>query len=228
MTQPRIFLVEDDRRLGELLGELLQMHGFLADCARRGDTAVERILAESPDLVLLDIRLPGLNGIEVCKRVRKQGYNGPILMLTSLDEEADEVLGLDVGADDYMTKPANTPRLMARIRALLRRSPADGRGEIRNGELRLDLGRRVVTLEGELLSLTSSEFDILLLLARHTGEPVDREELIQRLRGYGYDGLDRSIDLRISRLRKRLGDDPRDPTWIRTIHGVGYMLIKRP
>lgn len=228
MSEPTILLVEDDPRLGRLLIELLELHGHTADCVRRGDEAVERILATVPELVILDIRLPGLDGIEVCRQVRRRGFVGSILMLTALDEEADEVLGLDVGADDYLTKSASTPRLLARIRALLRRRPEVDHEPVRTGGLVVLPERRTAELNGEPLKLTSSEFDLLLLLARRLGRPVEREELVQQLRGYGYDGLDRSIDLRISRLRKRLGDDPRNPTWIKTVHGVGYVLVQKP
>ncbi len=223
----RILIVEDDERLALLLSELLEQSGYQVSVESRGDLAAERILGEEPDLVLLDIALPGRDGVTVCRDIRAR-YGGWILMLTARREEIDEVIGLEAGADDYVAKPVAPRRLLARVRALLRRSraPTDG-APVSSGPLTVDPARRVVELHGEPVPLTTAEFDLLWLLARRVGQVVSREEIFQELRGFDYDGLDRSVDIRISRLRRCLGDDSKDPSWIKTVRGSGYQLVKR-
>ena len=229
--RPKILVVEDDVRLGNLVVELLGLQGMEAELEPRGDVALERILAERPDLVVLDIGLDGLDGVSVCRAVRARGYQRPVLMVTARGEEHDEILGLEVGADDYLTKPVSPPRLLARVRALLRRSSpvAAGRAQpFRVGELVVDPRRRAAELAGAPLPLSTAEFDLLHLLMRHAGEVVSRDDILRELRGLEHDGLDRSPDLRISRLRRALGDDPKSPTWIKTVHGAGYLLAEQP
>jgi len=229
MANARTLLVEDDRRLGALLTDLLSLHGITVDHVTRGDVALQRIIEEKPDLVILDIGLPGIDGIEVCKRARAGGYAGKILMLTARSEEADEVAGLDVGADDYVTKSVSTPRLLARIRVLLRRESGQQDEEsIQNGSLVILPTSRSVALDGRAVELTTAEYDLLRILAREVGRVVTRDRLVRTLQGYPYDGVERSVDLLISRLRRQLGDDVRHPRWIKTVRGVGYMLAKQP
>jgi len=225
---PRILLVEDDERLGSLLGEYLAEQGFRVTLELRGDAGAERVGLERPDLLILDVMLPGLDGFEVCRRVRPV-YAGPILFLTARTEDVDHVVGLELGADDYVVKPVEPRVLLARVRALMRRThpgpgPPPAEGELAVGALRVDRARREARLAGRLLPLSTAEFDLLWTLAARAGEVLDREALLGALRGIGYDGLDRSIDMRVSKLRQKLGDDPDRPQWIRTVRGVGYLF----
>ncbi len=229
----RILLIEDDERLAKLTAEYLRKNDFEVAIEGRGDTAEARILKEDPELVILDIMLPGKDGFEVCRAVRSQ-YKGVILMLTARDEDLDQILGLELGADDYITKPVPPRLLLARIKALLRRSPASGEGvvtpgeadELEFGNFRISQATRNACLGDEIIDLTTAEFDLLWLLARHAGNILSRDDLLQELRGIGFDGLDRSIDARISRLRRKLGDDPENPTRIKTVRGKGYLFSK--
>jgi len=207
------------------VAEFLQRHGFEVAVEFRGDRAVDRIVQENPDLVILDIMLPGMDGFDICKRVRPQ-FRHPILILTARGDEADELVGLELGADDYMAKPVRPQLLLARIKTLLRRSQrysSDTR-QITLGSLAIDAGTRAVQLDGQPVELTSMEFDLLWLLANRSGEVVTRDQISHALQGREWDGLGRSIDLCISRLRRKLGDDGKKPEWIRSIRGTGYML----
>jgi two-component system response regulator RstA len=226
---PTLLLVEDDARTAELVATFLTREGFDVEGVRDGGQAVDRALASRPDLVVLDWMLPGEDGLTICRRLRAEGYAGPVLMLTARTDEIDQIIGLEVGADDYLPKPVRPRLLLARIRALLRRTGGaeahDDRLEL--GWLVVDRGRREVTVAGLPVDFTTAEFDLLWLLASRAGEPVTRDQLFEELRGIAYDGLDRSMDMRVSQLRKRLVDaDPegRDP--IRTVRGVGYQLVR--
>ena len=233
----RILLVEDDERLAELTAEYLTKNDLVVSIEPRGDVAETRILAEQPDLVILDVMLPGKDGFEVCRAVRTQ-YRGVILMLTARDEDFDQILGLEMGADDYIAKPVPPRLLLARIKALLRRSPATTNSavgdnpeqsepsELAFGRFRISQTTRSTSLGSDAIDLTTAEFDLLWLLARHAGSILSRDDLLQELRGIGFDGLDRSIDARISRLRRKLGDDPENPTRIKTVRGKGYLFSK--
>lgn len=226
----RILLVEDDERLAELTAEYLTKNDLEVSIEIRGDTAETRILAEQPDLVILDVMLPGKDGFEVCRAVRSQ-YRGVILMLTARDEDFDQILGLELGADDYIAKPVQPRVLLARIKALLRRMPVVGETNAETdslvfGEFRISQATRTAALAGQSIDLTTAEFDLLWLLATHAGNVLSRDDLLQELRGIGFDGLDRSIDARISRLRKKLNDDPENPTRIKTVRGKGYLFSK--
>ncbi len=228
----RILLVEDDQRLAELTAEYLSRNELTVSIEPRGDTAEARILAEQPDLVILDVMLPGKDGFEVCRAVRQQ-YRGVILMLTARDEDFDQILGLELGADDYIAKPVQPRVLLARIKALLRRLPtasdtadsSDKESQV-FGQFRISQATRTATLNSHVIDLTTAEFDLLWLLATHAGSVLSRDDLLQELRGIGFDGLDRSIDARISRLRKKLNDDPENPTRIKTVRGKGYLFSK--
>lgn len=232
----RILLVEDDERLAELTAEYLRKNGFEVVVEARGDTAEKRILGERPDLVVLDVMLPGKDGFEVCRAVRPH-YPGVILMLTARDEDFDQIFGLELGADDYIAKPVQPRLLLARIKALLRRAPVvasntaeggDGSepAELAFGKFHISQATRSTHLGDEVIDLTTAEFDLLWLLARHAGNILSRDDLLQELRGIGFDGLDRSIDARISRLRRKLGDDPENPTRIKTVRGKGYLFSR--
>jgi two-component system, OmpR family, response regulator len=226
----RILLVEDDARLAELTAEYLARNDLTVNIEARGDTAEARILAEQPDLVILDVMLPGKDGFEVCRAVRPQ-YRGVILMLTARDEDFDQILGLEMGADDYIAKPVQPRVLLARIKALLRRlsSPGEPAVDVESmvfGQFRISQATRTAMLGGNSIDLTTAEFDLLWLLATHAGNVLSRDDLLQELRGIGFDGLDRSIDARISRLRKKLNDDPENPTRIKTVRGKGYLFSK--
>ena len=226
----RILLVEDDERLAELTAEYLTKNDMQVTIEPRGDTAEARILAEQPDLVMLDVMLPGKDGFEVCRAVRPN-YRGVILMLTARDEDFDQILGLEMGADDYIAKPVQPRVLLARIKALLRRlptndGPASESEKMVFGQFNISQSTRTAVLSGENIDLTTAEFDLLWLLATHAGNVLSRDDLLQELRGIGFDGLDRSIDARISRLRKKLNDDPENPTRIKTVRGKGYLFSK--
>lgn len=235
-TNVKILVVEDDVKLAGLVQEFLGANGFSVTHEPRGDRAPARIISEQPDLVVLDLMLPGLDGLSICKEVRPR-YSGGILMLTARGEEVDEVVGLEVGADDYMAKPVKPRLLLARINTLLRRVPpgeaAPDAGELRDdpgqrialGQLIVDAGRRTVTVGDQPADLTTAEFDLLWLLAQNAGQILSRERIYAELRGIAYDGLDRSIDLRIARLRKKLGDDGKQPRLIKSIRGTGYLLV---
>ena len=227
-----ILLVEDDIRLSALVVEYLERNGLKVETEFRGDTAVQRILELKPDLVVLDLMLPGLDGFEVCKQVRI-GYDGPILMLTARDEDIDQVVGLEIGADDYVVKPAPPRLLLARIRALLRRTALTDEAaqvsvevqELSFGLLKIMRNSRTVSRDEKVIEFTTTEFDLLWLLAINAGNILSRDQISETLTGLEYDGLDRSIDIRISRLRKLLLDDPTKPKGIKTVRGQGYLFV---
>ena len=231
-----IYLLEDDDSIRKLVLYGLDSQGFQAKGFALPSEFWRAMDTELPELVLLDIMLPGMDGFEVCRAIRSQ-YKGVILMLTARDEDLDQILGLELGADDYISKPVQPRLLLARIKALLRRTPApsetaDAPGESNEaaelsfGNFRISQATRSTHLGDETIDLTTAEFDLLWLLALHAGSILSRDDLLQQLRGIGFDGLDRSIDARISRLRRKLGDDPENPTRIKTVRGKGYLFSK--
>ncbi len=226
---PRILIVEDDERLAMLTQDYLRNNGLDVAIETDGTRAIRRIIAEQPDLVVLDVMLPGSDGLTVCREVRAQ-YQQPILMLTARTDDMDQVLGLEMGADDYVAKPVQPRVLLARIRALLRRSdtaPVESSPQrLEFGDLVIDNGGRSVTLNDELVDFTSAEYDLLWLLASNAGRILSREDIFERLRGIEYDGQDRSIDVRISRIRPKIGDDPENPKRIKTVRSKGYLFVK--
>jgi two-component system, OmpR family, response regulator RstA len=229
-----LLLVEDDEKLARLVHTFLSQHGFSLTTETQGDRAVERILTERPQGVILDLMLPGLDGFEVCRRIRPR-YHGPLLMLTARSAEIDEIIGIELGADDYLMKPVRPMVLLTRLKALLRRTapclpeaPApEARSEERIvlGSLVIDGANRYVQHQGKTVELTTAEFDLLRYLASHCGQVVPREQLFTEIRGVPFNGADRSMDLRIVRLRKKLGDDGKSPHLIKSIHGVGYLMV---
>lgn len=225
MVLARILLVEDDLRLAALTARFLERVGFAVDQETDGLRASVRIPKEQPDAVVLDLGLPGIDGLEVCRRVRKN-YSGIILVLTARDDELDQVLGLELGADAYVVKPTSPRVLSARLKALLRRS----RGEWEEGEhlivgpLTLDRSRYQAVLSGKVLSLSTGEFELLWVLAQHRGRVLDRDQILSSLHGQGFEQTPRSIDMMISRLRAQLGDKPKAAVWIRTVRSQGYLF----
>ncbi|MBJ7536751.1 response regulator [Marinomonas transparens] len=230
-----ILIVEDDERLALLTQEYLQKNGFTVEVEPDGRKAISRIVAEQPSLVILDLMLPGADGFTVCRSVRND-YKGPILMLTARSDDVDQILGLEIGADDYVSKPAKPRVLLARVQSLLRRSTQDvdlsaaalskEEQNLTFGPLTIDNSRREAWLLEEEVELTSAEFDLLWLLASNAGRILSREEIFGELRGIEYDGQDRSVDVRISRIRSKIGDDPIHPRRIKTIRSKGYLFVK--
>ncbi len=226
----QVLIVEDDQRLAELTRDYLESNGLRVAIEGNGALAAARIIAEQPDLVILDLMLPGEDGLSICRKVRDR-YDGPILMLTARTDDLDQIQGLDMGADDYVCKPVRPRLLLARIQALLRRSetpePAVPQKlrRLQFGPLVVDNALREAWLQGQGIELTSAEFDLLWLLVDNAGRILSREEIFTALRGIGYDGQDRSIDVRISRIRPKIGDDPDHPRLIKTIRSKGYLFV---
>lgn len=226
MDSTTIVYIEDDAKLGRLTAKYLESHGltvFLVSDPREGIAAVYR---ERPDAVLLDLMLPGMDGFEVCRELRSR-LDVPIIMVTARDEEADRVMGLEGGADDYISKPFSSRELLARVRAQVRR--ARGRAgpaspTLNRGPLQLDPSARRATLNGQELALTTYEFDLLMVFAERAGRVLTREQLVDLVRGSAEEAFDRSIDVHISHLRKKLGDDPKKPAILKTVRGVGYLF----
>ena len=232
----RALLVDDDLELARLLADYLGPHGVALDHVEDGARALERLggAVDTYDIVLLDVMLPGMDGFEVCRRVRAR-FDVPIVMLTARGEDTDRVVGLELGADDYVPKPFNPRELLARMRAVLRRArrPASGPGatadRVEVGDLVVDVPAHKATLDGKEMQLTSFEFRVLVALARRAGETVTREELASVVlpKGGRYDpSVDRSLDVHVSHLRHKLGDEAKEPRRIRTVRGVGYVLVK--
>lgn len=222
----RIVYVEDDERLARLTTQYLTSHQIEVSLVTRGDLAVAEVLRVVPDVVLLDLALPGADGIEVCRQLRARTHV-PIIMVTARTEEVDRVIGLEGGADDYVTKPFQSRELLARIRAQARRGRGDAgpRDErIVIGDLAIDPQAMEVTLAGKPVTVTSSEFSLLHALARHSGRVLGREQLLQMVHGSNDEAFDRSIDVLVSRLRQKLEEDVRNPRLLKTIRGAGYML----
>ncbi|MGB1092764.1 MAG: winged helix-turn-helix domain-containing protein [Oceanobacter sp.] len=230
----RILIVEDDERLALLTKDYLESNGLSVSIEGDGSRAIDRIKNEQPDLVILDLMLPGEDGLAVCRIVRPY-YSGPILMLTARTEDLDQVLGLEMGADDYVAKPVRPRVLLARVRALLRRTgeshvetveEVDADNRLSFGNLVVDNAMREAWLNEEPIDLTSAEFDLLWLLCSQAGRVLTREEIFHQLRGIEYDGQDRSIDVRVSRIRPKVGDDPMNPRRIKTVRSKGYLFVK--
>ncbi|WDD91718.1 response regulator [Burkholderia sp. FERM BP-3421] len=228
----RILLVEDDNRLSTLIAGYLRKHDYEVETVLHGDEAVPAILSGQPDLVILDVNLPGKDGFEICREAREH-YDGVIIMVTARDEQFDELLGLEFGADDYVHKPVEPRILLARIKAQLRRAPvrqAETAAQPESytfGKFSINRANRTVRLpDGSTPDLTSAEFDLLWALVCHAGEVVSRDDLMLQLRGVEFDGLDRTIDGRISKLRRKLRDDAGSPQRIKTIRSKGYQFSK--
>ncbi len=234
-SEPTVLIVEDDPELAEALQELLDSEGFTTSIETNGSRAIERIEEEAPAAVILDLGLPGANGFEVCRAVRPD-YMGAIIMLTGQSGDNEHIEGLEAGADDYVTKPLSPPILLARLNALMRRleqisevtdvslAGMDTK-KLERGPLLINRRARETRIGGEPVKLTTFEFDLLWMLARRTGNTVSRDELYDQLLDREYDGLDRTIDVHISRLRKKLVAYGGNDDWIKTIHGKGYQFF---
>jgi DNA-binding response OmpR family regulator len=223
-----VVYVEDDERLARLTTQYLGTHDVRVTLVHRGDLAVAEVLRVRPDVVLLDVMLPGMGGLEICRALRER-IDVPIIMLTARGEEADRVMGLEGGADDYVSKPFSSRELLARLRAQARRArgaagPRHERVEV--GELVLDTSTFTATLRGVPLVLTTLEFTLLRALAERAGRVLTREQLLQHVHGVTDEAFDRSIDVHVSRLRSKLEIDPRKPKLLKTIRGVGYVLAR--
>lgn len=232
MEQQRsqVLIVEDDQRLADLTREYLQANGFEVEVEGDGAKAAARIIAEQPDLVILDLMLPGLDGLQVCRLLRAESQCLPILMLTARDDSHDQVLGLEMGADDYVTKPCEPRVLLARVRTLLRRSsvnePRMETDLIVVGGLRIDLAERNVFWREQLVELSSGEYNLLVVLARNAGVVLSRDRILQQLRGIEFNGTDRSVDVAISKLRRKFDDSAGEARKIKTVWGKGYLFSR--
>ncbi len=223
----KILLVEDDQRLASLVQSFLQQHGFSVQICDNGLQAEQACKTFDPELVVLDLMLPGLDGFAVCRALRSW-YKQPILMLTAKQSDIDQVLGLELGADDYVIKPVEPRVLLARIHALLRRTQggtAADQQRLEFGKLKLNQSAREAYYDDQLVELTSYEFDLLWMLAKHAGQTVRREAIHKQIIGREYDGLDRTVDVRVSHLRRKLGDNAETPFRIKTVWGKGYLFV---
>jgi DNA-binding response OmpR family regulator len=220
----RLVLVDDDANLRHTLGYTLRQEGFEVFAAEDGERGVEAFRQHQPDVVVLDLMLPSIDGFEVCRRIRRES-DVPIIMLTARDTEVDKVVGLELGADDYLVKPFSPRELVARVRALMRRRrpPSAPVGErLESAGLVLDSGRHRVTLDGGEITLKPKEFDLLAFFMAHPGQVFGREQLLASVWGYDFAGDSRTVDTHVKTLREKLGDDAEQPRWIDTVRGVGY------
>lgn len=230
---PKLLVVDDDPRLRDLLRRYLGENGFQVFVADNGVTMNRLWLRERFDALILDLMMPGEDGLQILRRLREQKDTTPIIMLTARGEDVDRIVGLEMGADDYIPKPFNPRELLARIHAVLRRRPvADAPGApsmtdevVKFGEFELDLGTRVLRKNGEPVPLTTGEFAVLKAFARHPKQPLSRDKLMEIARGREYEAFDRSLDVQVSRLRKMIEPDPSKPRFLQTIWGVGYVFI---
>lgn len=223
-ASPRILLVEDEKNIREAVTAYLEREGYWVTGVEDGQVALDEFDKHDFDLVILDLMLPSVSGERVCRTIREVS-TVPIIMLTAKGEIEDRIIGLELGADDYLVKPFSPRELVARVRALLRRANADRDG-VRDvmefGDLTIDLNGHRVLLDGEEVDLTASEFKLLTTLAKTPGRVFSRMELVEKVLGYDFEGYERTIDSHVKNLRAKLGDNPRDPKWLHTVHGVGY------
>jgi len=222
----QILVVEDEKAIAAFVQTALEREGFVAWVARDGTAAFKQIRTNPPDLILLDLRLPDMDGLDVCRRVREGETYIPIVMLTARSDDADKIVGLELGADDYVTKPFNARELVARVRAVLRLSRQSGatqhRDRLQVGELTIDRAGRTVTVADRKVELTPKEFDLLAMLAWERGRVFGREMLLERVWGYDYAGESRTVDVHVQRLRRKIEPEPARPRYLLTVRGVGY------
>jgi two-component system response regulator CpxR len=223
-------MIDDDTKLCRLVGDYLAPFGFAVEAAHTGTDGIERAKTAEYDAIILDVMMPGLDGFTVLKQIR-QFSHVPVLMLTALGDESDRIVGLEIGADDYLSKTFSTRELLARLRAVTRRSKISAEQNkaapevIRAGDIYINSATREARVKGEPIILTALEFDLLFCLTRSAGRVLDRDKLLDEIAGRSYDVFDRSIDVHISSLRRKLGDDFKNPRYIKTIRSVGYMLV---
>jgi DNA-binding response OmpR family regulator len=236
-AKTRLLVVDDDKKLCRLIQDYLEPLGYDVVMAHTGKQGLEKALGEKFDAVILDIMMPEMDGLEVLRRLRAASHV-PVLMLTGLGDESDRIVGLEMGADDYLPKTFSTRELLARLRAVIRRSRltaarlaystpnAKADGALTVGNLRIEPEMRNVTLDGKPISMTAVEFDLLLALARTPGRVKSREQLLLEVADRDFEAFDRSIDVHISSIRRKLGDDAKSPRWVQTVRSVGYRLLK--
>lgn len=223
----RVLIIDDDARLAAMLADYLTEGGLTVTRAGDGESGLQMVTREQPDIIVLDLMMPGIDGLETCRRIRARS-DVPILMLTARGEETDRIVGLELGADDYLPKPFNPRELLARLRAILQRRHAPARGRIiRFGQLEIDEDARIVRVRGEEKPLTSYQFDLLCAFAEHAGRVLSRDQLLDLVRGAELEAFDRSIDVHISRIRAAIEDDPKRPRRILTVRGAGYVFARR-
>ena len=231
MSKATILVVEDEPKITELLKLYLERDGYQVVTAVSGEVALATFHQKMPELVLLDINIPGVDGLEVCRQIRRESAL-PIIMLTARDEEADKLIGLELGADDYVTKPFSPREVVARVRAVLRRAgpaqPQQGQEMLRAGDLMLDPERHEVRRAGALLDLTPTEFRLLEVLMRNPGRVYSRLQLLDLVQGEAFEGYERTIDAHVKNLRSKIEPDPQRPTHVLTVYGVGYKFGERP
>jgi len=224
----RVLIIDDDVRLSAMLADYLAQEGLDVRRAGDGEAGLQALSRDLPDIVVLDLMMPGIDGLEVCRRIRAR-HDLPILMLTAKGDETDRIVGLEMGADDYLPKPFNPRELLARLRAILRRrnAPSSRARIARFGQLEIDEGARSVRVRGEEKLLTSYQFDLLAAFAAHAGRVLSRDRLLDLVKGEELEAFDRSIDVHISRIRAAIEDDPRRPKRILTVRGAGYVFARR-
>jgi DNA-binding response OmpR family regulator len=223
-----ILVVDDERKIVDLARDYLEHAGFAVVTAADGDAAIDAVQRRHPDLVVLDLGLPGLDGLDVTRRIRRDS-NLPVIMLTARDDELDKLLGLELGADDYLTKPFSPRELVARVRAVLRRVDVGSRAGdeeiVRAGDLTLDVPRMRAELHGRTIDLTPTEFQLLAALARQPGRIFTRSQLLDAVHGVAFESYERAIDTHVKNIRRKLEPDPRRPALILTVYGVGYRFV---
>jgi DNA-binding response OmpR family regulator len=226
MDNSRILIVEDEHPMRVVLQDCLLAAGYRVLVAEDGEAGLAKAQSEDPELVLLDVMMPKLDGFSLCAELRRLGRDVPVLMLTAKGQVDDRVMGLDAGADDYLVKPFSSKELLARVRALLRRSQRENSeaSELRLGDIWIDFVRQSAERAGEALALTPKEFAMLRLLADADGNPVSRNDFLDRVWGYASFPTTRTVDNHMASLRKKIEDDPADPRWLKTVHGTGYRL----
>ena len=220
-----ILIIDDDAKLNQLLIGFLSDFGFKVAAATHPEEGLKRINHEAPDLVILDVMLPGMTGFEVCKKIR-ESRSVPIIMLTARGEVTDKIVGLELGADDYLPKPFEPRELVARIQSVLRRARGADQAQVKRfGRLEIDFTKRGVKLDGAAVELTTNEFAVLSLLVKNKGKVLSRDQILEELRGIEWDAFNRTVDITMSRLRHKLNDDPKNPSFIKTVWATGYVFI---
>ena len=228
IMESTILIIDDDEKLNRLLTDFLNDFGFKTVTATHPKDGLKKLKQKSPDLVILDVMLPGMDGFEVCKTIRQNSLV-PIIMLTARGELMDKVVGLELGADDYLPKPFEPRELVARIHSVLRRAKKIDKTQSQSFDrLEIDYSRHIVKVDEEIVDLTTNEFAALALLTGNPGKVYNRDEILQELRGIDCDAFNRSVDITMSRLRQKLNDDPKNPTFIKTVWGTGYVFVGQP
>ncbi|SMC80465.1 response regulator transcription factor [Sporomusa malonica] len=225
MTQRSVLIVDDDVKLVELLQLYFQKDGFIVYTANDGLTALKTARDKQPDILVLDLMLPGMDGWDICRTLRRDS-EVPILMLTARDEESDRLIGLEIGADDYVTKPFSPKEVVARVKAILRRTKGTTAKPVqfRMGDVTIDLEQYQITKGGQPVELTPTEFKILELLAANPGRVFSRLQIVEQSQGYSFEGYERTIDAHVKNLRRKVEDNPKEPVYIQTVYGVGYRM----